>query len=387
MGPIRGQTRPLPVAADIVPKTTQHVGAKLNASIHNRFDVEVVDSTTGEVRQRVQAENVICNGYWPYLFGGGGSNYIAELIYGSGNGTPAATDTALFHAVGIQYISMAQKQTDSNNYYIKGQIRLETSDANGVTITELGLCCSPNIVISSYTLCTHAMLMDMNGNPVSIAKTATDIINIYATVFIRLSNIPNGISFVDNTGEYFKFVAGFDGHSIYTKYVAAYDIAESEKYSAGVYTITGATSSSKAVVFTIPRISASNANFSGGIASVRIGDYYNSDKREFIKLMVPGAWYSGNNITGEAIGTGDGSTTTFATDFIHATKATVYVDGVAASGVTVTDASSVTNNIVFATAPASGAVITADYHTSVIAKDVNHVFDLTVTFNFGEYST
>ena len=35
----------------------------------------------------------------------------------------------------------------------------------------------------------------------------------------------------------------------------------------------------------------------------------------------------------------------------------------------------------------SDAVVTADYHTSVIAKDVNHVFYFSVTFNFGEYTT
>ena len=43
-------------------------------------------------------------------------------------------------------------------------------------------------------------------------------------------------------------------------------------------------------------------------------------------------------------------------------------------------------SIHFATAPASGAVITADYHTPTIAKDTNHVFDLTVTIQLGEYS-
>ena len=34
----------------------------------------------------------------------------------------------------------------------------------------------------------------------------------------------------------------------------------------------------------------------------------------------------------------------------------------------------------------SDAVVTADHHTSVIAKDVNHVFDFSVTFNYGEYT-
>ena len=43
-------------------------------------------------------------------------------------------------------------------------------------------------------------------------------------------------------------------------------------------------------------------------------------------------------------------------------------------------------NIHFDTPPAAGAVITADYTTKTIAKDENHVFDLTVTIQLGEYT-
>ena len=45
-----------------------------------------------------------------------------------------------------------------------------------------------------------------------------------------------------------------------------------------------------------------------------------------------------------------------------------------------------TTNIHFATPPAAGAVITADYHTPCIAKDENHVFDCSVTIQIGEYT-
>jgi hypothetical protein len=42
--------------------------------------------------------------------------------------------------------------------------------------------------------------------------------------------------------------------------------------------------------------------------------------------------------------------------------------------------------IIFDTAPAVGDVITANYHTPYVAKDADHVFDLKVTFQFGEYT-
>jgi hypothetical protein len=41
-------------------------------------------------------------------------------------------------------------------------------------------------------------------------------------------------------------------------------------------------------------------------------------------------------------------------------------------------------NIIFDTAPANGAVITADYDCEVIAKDANHVFDFSFEITLAE---
>ena len=43
-------------------------------------------------------------------------------------------------------------------------------------------------------------------------------------------------------------------------------------------------------------------------------------------------------------------------------------------------------NIHFDVAPAAGAVITIDYTPDCIAKDENHVFDLTLELTLGEYT-
>ncbi|MEG1565077.1 MAG: hypothetical protein RR365_15370, partial [Bacteroides sp.] len=43
-------------------------------------------------------------------------------------------------------------------------------------------------------------------------------------------------------------------------------------------------------------------------------------------------------------------------------------------------------NIVFDTAPSAGTVITADYSSTCIPKDVNHVFDFSCELQFGEYT-
>ena len=86
---IRGTKRPRVKAVEIIEPKAQKIDAKLNASIHNRFDIEVVDVKTGEIKQRAQAENVICNALWTRLFTPGA--YFNYIHYGTGSGTPAAT--------------------------------------------------------------------------------------------------------------------------------------------------------------------------------------------------------------------------------------------------------------------------------------------------------
>lgn len=69
---------------------------------------------------------------------------------------------------------------------------------------------------------------------------------------------------------------------------------------------------------------------------------------------------------------------------IETTITTAQTSGSYCYGLTTAGATG--KNIHFSTAPASGAVITADYTAEAVAKDANHVFDLTVTIQLGEYT-
>lgn len=389
MGPIRGQTRTLPAT-----ETTQQLKAVLDADIHNRFDIEVVDTKTGMIRQRAQAQNVVCAGFYKGILATSTADIASVIAFGNGSGTPTAADTALFAQLGYKSrSSLTITQINDTTWSVQTKITIAETENVGDTITEVGLATE-----KAVRLMTHAMLKDQNGNTISIAKTATDIINIYATVFLHLGSM-KGIEIIGDTindVDYKKsMVSTLCGMWVW-------ELAQYYTYNSNLVTYIGTTGTSvdcsafvlskstdyKSATITIPRLAADTANFPGGVRviCIRALRYGNNAKYGF-QFPLPASWYPGSNIVSEAIGTGDGSTTVFATDFIHATNATIYVNGVAASGVTVADADNVTNNIAFSAAPASGAVITADYHTSVIAKDVNHVFDLTATLNFGEYTT
>lgn len=383
MEPIRGQTRPVPapVSAGIVP---QKIDVGLNASIHNRFDIEVVDSRTGTVRQRAQAENVICTKFWstsPFLTDN--SLLLSYIYVGSGSGIPSFSDIALFNKLGSYSATQASPVVDTTNKTMSVKLTVTLSETTliGSTITEIG-CGS-----SSYIF-THAMLKDMNGNAISIAKTSTDIVNIYATIYLHWGDL-NGFEIYEPSNRYYFFLAFMRLHNwgdyalseMYNKLTAGAYSYSSTNYAKGTWSYDAST---KKVTFTAKRIGANSCNLSGGISRMDLVNDYNYTGG--FTTTLPASWYAGSDIVGEAIGTGDGITKAFATDFIHATNAAIYVNGAAQSGVTVTDASTVTNNIVFAAAPASGAVITADYHTSVIAKDVNHVFDFSLTIQLGEHT-
>lgn len=510
---IRGRKRPL----EKVPE----VKANLNCSIHNRFDIEVIDTATGEIKQKAQAENVVCNQLWTRLFTPG--TYFNYIHYGAGTGTPSSTDVSLFAFLGydtpLTIDDVYSYDWNSGVASIRRKIQLSETTAVGATLTEVGIGYGP----AASFLVTHAMLKDMNGNQISIIKTGTDIINIYATVFahwaaagydsenLKIMPTPSRSSAEDQYGGFIFFLCGMydTGKGRYLPTGICYDATNYPSNGKGImfppssalsvtWTYNTAT---KTITSSIPRLTGATGNALGGITRA-VFSYVLGGYNLYAPLiaMVDSAadWYSGSNVVGEAIGTGDGVTTDYSTDFGYVTNADIYVDGLKiTSGVTVDELSpanrktgylgqlnqinasgnpflqrpmelsaprsvcfenpnyatiGITNvtikyayvymsddlttwikvadssdrtfvsytipsayknyrymkivgygssysdgaivavssdaatdaNIHFTTPPAVGAVITADYFTQTIAKDANHVFDLTVTIQLGE---
>ena len=151
---------------------------KQKVNLHNRFDIEVIDGKTGEVKQRAEAYNIVLDQMYTRLCGG--SSYFGNIHFGTGTGTPTASRTSLFTHLGTK--------TAVNEELIKAipvsswkrKIVLNPEEFVGSTITEVGIAFGA----TATNLVTHAMLKDSEGNPISITKTDTDVITIYATVFV-----------------------------------------------------------------------------------------------------------------------------------------------------------------------------------------------------------
>lgn len=346
---IRGSTIELP-------KEDIHTAkADVGLNIHNRFDIEVIDASTGEVKEKAEAYNIIKNNLWSRLFSK--NTWFNYIHYGSGEGVPDPTDPGLFHEIGNGAVGgTTVKSFPAEGYaYCRKSIQLAPTTAVGSTITEVGIGFDAGV----SSLCTHAMLQDMNGNPISITKTDTDIINIYATIYLHWN--PDGY---DNGKIKIVFPSsGTIGNGLLSGLIGLSQImagngmffsgpptvifeADDDWYgndapSHGVSMSTNA--EAKTITYTVSRINVGNWNFPTGIKSfgfgatldATLGYYTRSTVYPNIMVLSGGTGMPGSDITGEAVATGDGTTVDFNTKFPFPKNAIVYVDGVPAADVTV----------------------------------------------------
>lgn len=307
----------------------------VNTSIHNRFDIEVVDPISGEVKQRAFAENVICNQLWTRLCSS--NTYNSYIQYGDGEGTPSASDTSLFSYIGYLSSSVYNLKYDfDNDVFIctKKAVMSETV-AVGKTITEVGIAYGT----SSTNLVTHAMLKDMNGNPVSLEKSSTDIFNIYATVFIHFAYPSRHIRMTGlhmYEGAYYTstLLGHLAGLAAMPTMYCPHMIGTIPSGTGKLTVSTSYDATNRKITLKVPRLGASNWNL-GGLYSFHISTGTSNTEdwdiggaaNIVLDVAEDDGWYGSTHISGEAIGTGDGVTIDFATDFGFVKNLHVYVDG------------------------------------------------------------
>ena len=163
---------------------------KVKPKIHNRFDIFKKNIATGEEKQVAYAENIILNTMWTRLCNF--QAYFAYIAYGTGSGELSVARTALFTHEGLKAVTSVEKLYGMPTSSWRQKIELGLTDSVGKTLTEVGI----NYDSSAGHLVTHALLRDMNGNPISILKTNVDILTIYATVYFTLDNTHASIKFL-----------------------------------------------------------------------------------------------------------------------------------------------------------------------------------------------
>lgn len=348
---IRGKKRMLVPAKELA--------VQQNISIHNKFELEVVDVKTGVTKGKALAYNVICDQLYNYLLQP--TAYAKQIHFGSGSGTPSTTDTALFHFEGNVALSDIENTEFGYDYqngvfWCRRMAQINPEVAVGVNITEVGIAQGAG----QNTLCTHALLEDMNGNPISIQKTDTDLINVYVTIFLHTqqSEVNPYVWFPKKTST--GTTKGAEGSAHYSatnfmRWLFGVYYLDSTFYAiknmqcvlqpgvnppalnnrdagAGMAVNTFAITfdkTNKRIVFPAVRFGVNAGNLTSGGMAVGFYTYGVTAGPSLLAFILDskGDWFNGSVITGEAVATGDGATKDFATKYSMPQNATVYVDG------------------------------------------------------------
>ncbi|MGI6745439.1 MAG: hypothetical protein ACOX45_04630, partial [Acutalibacteraceae bacterium] len=119
------------------------------------------------------------------------SDLFRYIAIGTGTGTPAVTDTALFSQLIRKEVTTLETVYEYPTSHTTKQIKLEATECNGSTITEVALVgVYSGTLTNSYYIMSHAMLQDSEGNQIAIAKTDTDVVYITATFYVTYT--PSG---------------------------------------------------------------------------------------------------------------------------------------------------------------------------------------------------
>lgn len=145
------------------------------AKLHNRFDFEIYDTETGET-EHAKAENIVLDSMWSYV---GTFNYIGV---GTGYGELSPSRTTLFSFLAHKSAAHVETVYDTDTTaHVTKKITFSEEEANGVW-TEVGIM----RLTSNTSFLTHALITDSEGNPITVNKTNTKIITVYATIFAQL---------------------------------------------------------------------------------------------------------------------------------------------------------------------------------------------------------
>ena len=334
------------------------ISANLGIKLHNRFDIQVRDAETGEIVQKAQAENIVLDRMYTRLLAF--SSYFDQIVFGTGTGTLAASRKTLFNRVGNKAaVQESIVRSYPTSVWTK-KIRLETGEYNGNILTEVG------ISDTTTDINTHALITDSEGNPLSVEKTITRIIDIYATVFVEVYSVDSGCFFYGNGLRDF-----LTGGTAPSNVISIHDMLSFEAERMPTLTATRTSNSSEKSITLTGKFTVYQLN-----RDVKAIDWQGGGLRW---LLPRSGIYTGTARTNVKLGTGDGTNLIFQLPNKEVTNLTVKVDGIVTTAFT----RNINEQIVFGTAPGNGLLVTADYTTKFIPKDANHELEVTMKIVFG----
>ena len=164
--------------------------AELKQTYETSYKIRCIRN--GIIEKTYETHNVIC---LPLLYKAsfGNVNFWRYLRFGSGSGTPSASDTALFTPLWNNYnFALEEKSVDYTEDSITWHSYTEVP-ANQTyvgTISEVGIW-SYSYVGTTATdrMITHALIYDAEGMPITIEKDDLMLLQVEVTVTLKFSTI------------------------------------------------------------------------------------------------------------------------------------------------------------------------------------------------------
>lgn len=337
--------------------------AQAKVNIHNRFDIFLNDKQVG------YAENIVLDQMYTRLCAR--SSYFVNIHFGTGTGTLSASRESLFTHLGTKTaVNDAQSKALPTSWW-RQKIVLNPEEYVGSALSEVGIAFGS----TSTNLVTHALIRDMNGNVITLTKTALDVVTIYATVYVTFSTSNANLVLVGATNGTNALVNFLIGD---TAWPSSYFYTGSNKEAGGskscavnqktplgtsaVLTWTTDIANKKTYTNTYRfAIDASN----GALSEIGLGG--SSIDNPFARLLLPASGvYAGLALSGVSVGTGDGSTRKFPlpSKDINIGTLVIKIDGTPTSAFTLEDISSSSNFVGKLSADAGG-----DCRGSAISSD------------------
>ena len=163
----------------------------IDASIKfkNNYRLQHIDTITGETLHDLEFHNVVLDQIIDTVrrkdYGSFG------IAIGSGSGTPSASDTQLFHEIKTftednSGVTGTCSKKDNNTLLFPVSVTIPASASEVYDISEVGVCFKKGH--SSPILVTHALILDSEGNPITVKKKDTDKIILNCELYVTFES-------------------------------------------------------------------------------------------------------------------------------------------------------------------------------------------------------
>lgn len=275
------------------------LNTEIKTNIHNRFRIKVIRNN--EVVQEGYAENIVTDRMYTRLMSF--SPFFTQIHVGGGTGTLSPSRTTLFSPITYKAAADDEKVKAYPISSVTKKIEFGTTEQNGKTFTEVGISEST----TNGTVNTHALIKDAEGNPLSITKTDTDIITIYATIFFELVDDPsvdgrfNKIPTENNLINYVIDGSTFTP-SLWLGDTGGYNSFNYISYFRSSHVLTRTSDSINRKNTYSTRLDVGHANYD--IGEIALHNVYRVDLENSVS-------WNGHTLSDVNIGVGDGVTTSF----------------------------------------------------------------------------